>query len=335
MSTSGGITSAIRRPSEARCAAGRSPGAAPAFQPAELDEVIMLTRAGQEAARLGSVDVHAGACVEPAGVVGVVTGDQLDQLRIEFDGIDVPGRMVGGLLDGAAAAGAGEGAPPATYFEALSGQLNRGWAPLTGYLQAERKAIRLPLPELYDLQADPAEQDNLAEAEVIGIAAFVIQMGERIDYLQDAEIDGDLALLRELAEIAPRDERILRLAIRAFRPSGDQETLTRLTASLADVCYASGQEDQAKRFYLELVAGDPTNQLYRERLAQLDGVVEGQHPDDLADTTFGLTTQKRSAWSLEILSILALSIRSFEFAYSDRKPWPFYTGFRRIVSEAA
>ncbi len=31
------------------------------------------------------------------------------------------------------------------------------------------------------------------------IDAFVLQMGERIDYLQDAEIDGDLELLRELA----------------------------------------------------------------------------------------------------------------------------------------
>jgi hypothetical protein len=32
------------------------------------------------------------------------------------------------------------------------------------------------------------------------IDAFVIEMGERIDLLQDVEIDGDLALLRELAE---------------------------------------------------------------------------------------------------------------------------------------
>lgn len=32
------------------------------------------------------------------------------------------------------------------------------------------------------------------------IDAFVVQMGERIDYLQDAEIDGNLELLQELAE---------------------------------------------------------------------------------------------------------------------------------------
>jgi len=93
--------------------------------------------------------------------------------------------------------------------------------------------------------------------------------------LEKADYSRAQKMLRGLVEIAPMDERILRLAIRAFRPSGDQEILTRLTASLADVCFSNGQEDQAKRFYLELVATDPTNELYRERLAQLDGAVDG------------------------------------------------------------
>lgn len=91
--------------------------------------------------------------------------------------------------------------------------------------------------------------------------------------LEKADYSKAQKMLRELVEIAPDDERILRLAIRAFRPSGDHEILTSLTASLADVCFSSGQEDQAKRFYLELVASDPTNDLYRERLAQLDGAI--------------------------------------------------------------
>jgi len=111
-------------------------------------------------------------------------------------------------------------------------------------------------------------------------------------------------MLRELAEIAPTDERVLRLAIRAFRPSGDQETLTRLTSSLADVCFTTGQEDQAKRFYLELVAGDPTNELYRERLAQLDGAAgdgievidtEGFDEDLPAEISFSLDGEEAQA----------------------------------------
>ena len=51
--------------------------------------------------------------------------------------------------------------------------------------------------------------------------------------LEKADYSRAQKMLRELVEIAPTDERILRLAIRAFRPSGDQEMITRLTASLA------------------------------------------------------------------------------------------------------
>ncbi len=48
-----------------------------------------------------------------------------------------------------------------SYFEALSANLNRGWAPLRGLIRAGHKLIALPLPELYDLARDPAETHNL------------------------------------------------------------------------------------------------------------------------------------------------------------------------------
>ncbi len=52
--------------------------------------------------------------------------------------------------------------PDGSYFEALSTNLNRGWAPLRGMLRDGRKWIDLPIPELYDLPADPKEEKNLA-----------------------------------------------------------------------------------------------------------------------------------------------------------------------------
>ena len=51
----------------------------------------------------------------------------------------------------------------ASYFEALSTSLNRGWAPLHGVLVGREKYIDLPIRELYDLGRDPAELDNTAE----------------------------------------------------------------------------------------------------------------------------------------------------------------------------
>src|SRR5262249_4076316 len=52
-----------------------------------------------------------------------------------------------------------------SYFEALSATLNRGWAPLRGILRHGRKAIALPVTELYDLPGDPREERNLATAQ--------------------------------------------------------------------------------------------------------------------------------------------------------------------------
>lgn len=49
----------------------------------------------------------------------------------------------------------------ASYFEAMTTALNRGWAPLSGVLVGREKLIDLPIPELYDLGADPREERNL------------------------------------------------------------------------------------------------------------------------------------------------------------------------------
>jgi arylsulfatase A-like enzyme/Flp pilus assembly protein TadD len=70
-------------------------------------------------------------------------------------GLAAPANLPGGsLLEPARAATRG-------YFEALSTALNRGWAPLRGALASRHKLIELPVPELYDLDADPREEHNL------------------------------------------------------------------------------------------------------------------------------------------------------------------------------
>ncbi len=56
---------------------------------------------------------------------------------------------------------AGDGPDRPEYFEALTANLTRGWAPLRGVLTGRTKYIDLPIPELYDLAADRNEQRNL------------------------------------------------------------------------------------------------------------------------------------------------------------------------------
>lgn len=47
------------------------------------------------------------------------------------------------------------------YFESMHGRDDRNWAPLMGVIHSNYKYISLPEPELYDLNADKAEKNNL------------------------------------------------------------------------------------------------------------------------------------------------------------------------------
>ena len=70
----------------------------------------------------------------------------------------LPGASLRAAIDGA-------GGDRPSYFESMTYNLVRGWAPLRGVLQDRRKYIDLPIPELYDLRADPKEAQNLAPAQ--------------------------------------------------------------------------------------------------------------------------------------------------------------------------
>jgi arylsulfatase A-like enzyme/Flp pilus assembly protein TadD len=71
-------------------------------------------------------------------------------------GLEVPAGLPGRSLLGEPA---GPG-PVTTYFEALSSNLTRGWAPLRGVIAGGDKLIVLPIPELYELGNDAAEERN-------------------------------------------------------------------------------------------------------------------------------------------------------------------------------
>lgn len=109
--------------------------------------IVAQIRPGQPAA-----PPSGGGRVSPLGAQLVdLLPTVLDTLALPAP--DVPGRSLLRLT-------ASEADTRASYFEALSASLNRGWAPLSGVLVGREKFIDLPLPELYDLAEDPAEQIN-------------------------------------------------------------------------------------------------------------------------------------------------------------------------------
>jgi arylsulfatase A-like enzyme/Flp pilus assembly protein TadD len=110
-------------------------------------------------AELGATSLQA----DPnGGEVSSVAARHVDILPTILDAIgqtipeDLPGRTLLPATERRVAL------PRTSYFEAMAGMLNRGWAPLTGVLAGWEKYIDVPLVERYDLSADPAEASNLA-----------------------------------------------------------------------------------------------------------------------------------------------------------------------------
>jgi arylsulfatase A-like enzyme/Flp pilus assembly protein TadD len=110
--------------------------------------------------------------VTPGGSASTTRGRTIDTpvrhvdvVPTVLDAVGVPAdtTLAGTSLLDVISTGRGETRP--SYFEAMTANLSRGWAPLRGVLVDRDKYIDLPIPERYDLTADPAEQRNLAASD--------------------------------------------------------------------------------------------------------------------------------------------------------------------------
>ena len=103
--------------------------------------------------------VWAGSRFGAASWDGVVRLIDIAPTMLDLLGVAVPSDVEGrSIVD---AVSSGETTAPPAYFEAMDATLTRNWAPLTGIVNGVEKLIDLPIPELYDLGADPGETTNL------------------------------------------------------------------------------------------------------------------------------------------------------------------------------
>jgi len=72
------------------------------------------------------------------------------------------------------------------YFESLTPFLNRGWAPLTGFIRDDIKFINQPLPEIYNMKLDLSEDKNLANSS--NVKGFENQLDKLVRNLRGKEI---------------------------------------------------------------------------------------------------------------------------------------------------
>ena len=157
-----------------------------------------------------------------------------------------------------------------TYFEALSGSLNRGWAPLSGIVSGGLKYIDLPIPELYDLRADPRETQNLAslrpqevEKRRVLLRSFAGAAVHRTDETADVK-----ERLRALGYVTSKPD-----SSRAqFTEADDPKRLIAIDSQLQEIVglYLAGDREGALVRCRSLVQARPTMRVALLQLAHLE-----------------------------------------------------------------
>jgi arylsulfatase A-like enzyme/Flp pilus assembly protein TadD len=97
----------------------------------------------------------------PHGIVIDAPARHVDLLPTILDLVGAPAdqTLPGASLRDVIATGRGVDRP--SYFEAMTANITRGWAPLRGVIAGRDKYIDLPIAELYSLSADPRELQNV------------------------------------------------------------------------------------------------------------------------------------------------------------------------------
>lgn len=162
---------------------------------------------------------------------------------------------------------------PSIYFESMSPYLNRGWAPLTGYIKGNMKYINLPIEEVYDLENDMEEMENLADK--VDLAVFQKELSELKELLKNKEIterketidSQTLAKLRALGYVSAGSQ----VRKSSFTEKDDLKTLLPLQNKMMDAVasYRAGNTEEAIYLLKEVIAESPTFVMAYNNLATI------------------------------------------------------------------
>jgi arylsulfatase A-like enzyme/Flp pilus assembly protein TadD len=175
------------------------------------------------------------------------------------------------------------------YFEAMTAVLKRGWAPLRGVIVEREKYIDLPIEELYDLETDAGETQNLVARSPDRVRTLAVVLkaygptlpGEQAE--ETAEVRARLQALGYLSGSAPRKA--------AYTEEDDPKRLIDLDRLMIDgiELHRAGRSADAVAAYRKVISRRPDMGLAYRRLAYIQWEV-GAVRDAMATLREALAT---------------------------------------------
>ena len=161
-------------------------------------------------------------------------------------------------------------APRTAYFEAMSGMLNNGWAPLAGVLVDRDKFIDLPIAERFDLAADPAERSNLygrSPERDRTLAASLNALAPTLPGQRAAEDPAAAASLRALGYVSGGAH-----AKAKYTEADDPKRLIDLDAAIhrALEAFSAGRMEDSAQLYRQVIDRRPDMEIAYRHLAFIE-----------------------------------------------------------------
>jgi arylsulfatase A-like enzyme/Flp pilus assembly protein TadD len=207
---------------------------------------------------------------------GVPRGRRVDpQVRLidvfptvlALSGLEIP-EGVEGLDLRALMSGETVQTPPA-YIESLLPRLHHGWVELRGLRSERWKLILGAEPELYDLQADPGEQLDVAAGQPERVERLRGRLAEleAADPVTESRLELDSAAAEKLGALGYISTPTPEVSLKRADPRKMIGLLQKLDHT--DGMFAFGMHDEALEVYREVLRADPTNNIVQGRLGNL------------------------------------------------------------------
>ncbi len=277
--------------------------------------------------------IIAGPGIEPAVVDQPVGLTDVLPTAMHLLGFDAPGDLTGRVQPGN---------PHPVYMESYQLTERFGYAPQVGILDGALKLIRKPIPELYDVVADPAEKTNLAEAhpdDVARLSAEIDALGatppgertaaldpaalaqlEALGYVVGEPMDVDFAALPDPLPKKPVIARVQRADIEARAGRIDkaiallgevakaEPDLVAPRIRLARLLARNGRVDEAERVLAEAARRNPDDARVRLSNAIIAGR-KGDHARALAEARAALAADPDSVAAAEVIARSLANLR--------------------------